>query len=95
MPLTLHYDVITIPEIFGRLEDRGFYSSDIFPVSPLRPVLSKVPRISEHISAESLMLKSILTIGKLERVVFVIIILREDHDIVSSALAQQKMIFRL
>jgi hypothetical protein len=87
--------VITVPEICRLLENRGFYGGCIFPVFPLSPILSEVPRVSEFVSAEGLMFKGVLSVGEFECVVGVIVILGKNDDVIGSTFAQHQMVFRL
>ena len=50
---TLDYDMATIPELIRTVEQRSIDSSCFLPVGPVGPVLTVVPRVTEHISAVS------------------------------------------
>jgi hypothetical protein len=63
--------MLPFPEMVATSELLAVDSRRIFPVPPLRPVLSKVGRVPQHVSAERFVLESVLSIAEPERVIVV------------------------
>ena len=83
--------MLSLPEIRGTNEKRFLYRRRIFPRLPIRPSFTKITRITEHISTVSFVSVLVMSISESEATL-VVIVLREDHDIVGSTLPQKKVI---
>lgn len=84
--------MISFPEKFRILEDILLNGSYIFPIRPVSPILTEIPRITEHISAVSTMRESILVVRESERRIRIVVVFREDHDIIGTSFADNEVI---
>ena len=83
--------MLSLPEIQGIIEIRCLYRCCVLPFLPIRPSSTKVSRISEHVSTIRFVGVLVMSIS-VSDTTLVIIVLGEDHNIVSSALPQEKVI---
>ena len=83
--------MLAFPELTPIRELLRLDSSCILPVPPSRPVLTEVPGVAKHISAECLVSEGVLSVGETERVV-VIVRIREYHDVLRGALAKEQVV---
>ena len=89
--LTVHDDVVSLPEERLVLEQRLRDGSGVFPILPLGPGLSEVDAVPQLFGSKRVVGKDeiITGIGNGGRVVVGI---REDHDIVRLALPDEEMV---
>ena len=92
---TLHYDVITFPPVARISKQAGRNPGSKLPFLPRSPILPKIPRITEHVCTKSLVHEYILAIGVDERLVSIIVVFGENHDIVGRAFPEQKVVCSL
>ena len=89
--LTLYDNVLAIPPVIRRItEERRIANRRVRLIClPVRPALSKVDRVPEHIRTNSLVREREVRAARLERAT-IIVCVREDHDVVRLALAKQQ-----
>jgi len=83
--------MLSLPKIQGIIEIRRLDCCRVLPLLPIRPSFTKVPRISEHVSTIRFVSVLVMPIS-VSDATLVIIVLREDHNIIGSALPQEKVI---
>jgi len=89
--LTVHDDVVSFPEELLVLERRLRDGRGVFPIRPIRPVLSEVDAVPQLLGSERAMGEHEIVAALCERG-SVVVRVREHHDIVLLALSKEKMI---
>jgi len=60
--LTLHHDVLALPEVFWGVESTRIDGRGVFPGDPLSPVTTEIPRVAYAVRTVGLMSKRVLSI---------------------------------
>jgi hypothetical protein len=89
--LTVHDDMVSLPEELLVLELRLGNGRRVFPIPPVGPVLSEVDTVPQLLGSERAMSEDeiIAALGERGRVVVGV---REDHGIVLLALSEEEMV---
>ncbi len=86
--------MLTLPEVILAAEDARIDRRNSFPIRPASPIHAEIPRVAKHVGTESSVCESVLATRVAKRIV-IVVSFWEDHDIVGSSFAQQKVIGRL
>ena len=91
MILTLDDDMTTLPDMILLYELTGINVRGGFICLPVCPVGAVIPSVPEHICSNSLVRKGELA-TRLSESGSIVVVIREDHDVVGFTLSQQEMV---
>ena len=89
--LTVHEDMVPLPEVLLILELRQGDGGVILPSPPRRPVLSEIETVPQHFSSKHFVIEDKIVTALGERTC-VVVGIREDHDVICLALSKEKVV---
>ena len=89
--LTVHEDMVPLPEVLLILELRQGDGGVILPSPPRRPVLSEVETVPQHLGSRRFVIEDEIVTALGERTC-VVVGIREDHDVICLALPKEKVV---
>ena len=89
--LTVHEDMVPLPEVLLILEHRQGDGGVILPSPPRRPVHSEVKTVPQHLGSECFVIEDKIVTALGEHTC-VMVGIQEDHDIICLALLKEEVV---